>query len=338
MKKCLRLFSGQIFLLILAIYINHSCQHEPVDISYLNTICFEALVLPIFQNSCGISGCHAMTGSAEEQVFVDYSSIMRVVVPFDPRGSSAYNVLISTGEHHMPPGHALAVESRTLIRIWIEQGAENTRCPDITDGGANGSNGSDTTGTLAVCFERDILPVLASSCGIAGCHDAITATGEKILTNYASIAGNPDLVRPYQPLESNLIKVVKLLRNDEDAMPPSPYDPLSQTQIDSIYNWIAKGALDEDCRYLCDTVDPVSYSGDIVPIIQNNCLGCHSGASPEGGISLESYSNVLTVANNGKLMPAVNRTGPSPMPPAFSLSGCLIRIIEMWITEGALNN
>ena len=69
----------------------------------------------------------------------------------------------------------------------------------------------------------------------------------------------------------------------------------------------------------CST-DDMSYQTDIFPIINNNCLVCHSAASNFGGITLESYDFLKSYVNNGQLIGVINHeSGFSPMPKNLSL-------------------
>lgn len=104
-----------------------SCTHEPAGIEDLDTVCFDTQILPILQTSCGISGCH--DGSGEESRINDYNSVKDIVVSGDPHGSKLYQVITSiNGENLMPPKQPLSKEQRTLIQIWIAQGAQNKIC------------------------------------------------------------------------------------------------------------------------------------------------------------------------------------------------------------------
>lgn len=89
----------------------------------------------------------------------------------------------------------------------------------------------------------------------------------------------------------------------------------------------------------CNT-DNVSFSATITPLINNNCVSCHSGGSPSGDISLSNYSEISAVANSGKLMGAISHeAGFSAMPQGSSkLSDCSISQVEAWIAQGLLNN
>ena len=89
----------------------------------------------------------------------------------------------------------------------------------------------------------------------------------------------------------------------------------------------------------CDTSD-VSYATDIQPIFEANCFTCHSEAAALGGVVLEGYDNVQVVANDGRLLGAVNHeSGFTPMPQdAPQLGDCNLAMINAWVNAGALNN
>ena len=305
-----------------------SCVHESNEIAMLDEVCFEADILPIFQTSCAISGCHDNSGGESEYIFNSFEGIQQAVVPGNPKASPAYKSLVNkwSGEDMMPPNQPLSEENRTLIRVWISQGARRTSCVPID---------SATYSNPKACFQRDIIPVLLSSCAISGCHDAITAEEEFKFIDYPNVLR---AVSAYNPTNSKLYEVIT--RTDlEDRMPPPPYNALPEQQIDSIYSWIKNGAMNEFCGEPCDTVSEISFASHIWPIINTNCKGCHSGASPSGGINLLNYADVNSVASVGKLVGAVQRKSPFfPMPPSGSLSLCKVRQIEMWVQNGFLNN
>lgn len=89
----------------------------------------------------------------------------------------------------------------------------------------------------------------------------------------------------------------------------------------------------------CDTA-VVTYSGSVVPVLLSNCISCHSGSAPSGGISLATYAAVKTQVDNGKLWGSVSHTsGFSPMPKnASKLNTCSLAKIKKWIDAGAPNN
>ena len=89
----------------------------------------------------------------------------------------------------------------------------------------------------------------------------------------------------------------------------------------------------------CDTT-AVTYTTVIKPIMDAHCAtsGCHLGATYTG-YDLSGYTGIANLANNGKLVAAIEHTGPNPMPQgAPKLDDCTISKIKIWINAGALNN
>jgi hypothetical protein len=119
-----------------------SCSHD-AKIKDMPAICFEGDVLPIFTNSCAISGCHDGRGESG-MALNNYTEISRTVVPGNPISSSSYKAIIATwGENKMPPDQPLSLENRTIIRLWIQQGAMLTTCPGNTGSGAGVKTGTN---------------------------------------------------------------------------------------------------------------------------------------------------------------------------------------------------
>lgn len=89
----------------------------------------------------------------------------------------------------------------------------------------------------------------------------------------------------------------------------------------------------------CNT-DGVSYSGDVLPLLENRCFKCHADAIRLGNIVLEGYDNVKLLVDSGRLLGAVRHdTGFSPMPQnEGQLPECDIALIADWINVGAPNN
>ena len=304
-----------------------SCKHDAILSDNIPEICFEREVLPVYQNSCGMTGCHNGSGESGYSL-TDYFGISHSVVAGKPYESPSYKAIIRrSGEGRMPPDRPVPLENRTIIRLWIEQGARLTSCLDTT------SQPPEYVNPRA-CFSRDILPILVSSCATSGCHDAATHKEGYIFQGYTSTL---KAVSPGNPAGSKLYEVISR-PGGEDIMPPAPMNRLSSAAIDSIAAWIRYGALDEFCGEVCDTVNPVTYSGTIWPVVQTYCTGCHSGTTPSGGIRLESYSNLSAVAASGTLMNSLRGNGVPKMPPAGNLSTCKIRQFEIWISNGYPNN
>jgi hypothetical protein len=92
---------------------------------------------------------------------------------------------------------------------------------------------------------------------------------------------------------------------------------------------------------VCDTVN-MKYSTDIVPILQNNCYGCHGNGNTagSGGILLEGYSNIQPYALNGMLYGNVSHSpGYVGMPYELpKMDDCTINKILDWTLQGSPNN
>ena len=185
-----------------------------------------------------------------------------------------------------------------------------------------------------VYFVNDILPIFNSSCAMSGCHDASSNQDGYTLNSYQGImegikAGNPGDSEIFEKITDN--------DPDDKMPPPSSGISLTQAQIDLIYNWIAQGAPYNECTQTsnCDTAN-VTYSGTIAPILQANCVGCHSA----GSVLLNSHAGVATVALNGRLMGALNHANgylamPSGQP---QLDACTLQSFQAWVNAGAPNN
>ncbi|MGA2405315.1 MAG: c-type cytochrome domain-containing protein [Bacteroidales bacterium] len=302
-----------------------SCTHL-TDIANIPEICFTGDVLPIFINNCAISGCHDGGGRESRMALNNYADISQAVVPGNPNGSRLYQAIITKWGNMMPPKQPLSEQNRTIIRLWIEQGAAQTVCTDTTHTG--GSH------VARACFTRDILPVIVSYCATTGCHDAASHKEGYNYTTYTNIINS---VTPGNPGASRLYTVITS-SGEESKMPPLNSPQLSTAQIDSIGKWISYGALNETCGEVCDTINPVTFSGTIWPLMQTSCTGCHTGASPGGGIALANYANVQAVAANGSLINSLTGTGVPKMPLNGAFSTCQIREFEIWVNNGSLNN
>lgn len=205
----------------------------------------------------------------------------------------------------------------------------------------NSGNGTDTTGnnnnggsdtSSVVCFEADVLPIFQSSCAKSGCHDPSSHTEGYVLNSFKNITKKG--IVPGNPNSSKLFEVIV---NGE--MPPAGEPPLTADQVATIKQWIIEGAQNTTNCSGCDT-SVYTYSGAVKPIMQNNCVACHSASLKNGGVDLSTYAGVKAVAANGKLIGTITHaSGYSPMPQgAAMLSDCNITQIQKWIDAGTPNN
>ena len=91
----------------------------------------------------------------------------------------------------------------------------------------------------------------------------------------------------------------------------------------------------------------VSFTNDIMPIIQSRCINCHGGDRTEEGLDLSTYASLIAGSDNGAVITqgdAANsllvelvaahkmpKRGPKLTPPQ-------IQLITDWVNQGALDN
>lgn len=82
----------------------------------------------------------------------------------------------------------------------------------------------------------------------------------------------------------------------------------------------------------CDTIN-INFEKSIMPILQANCIACHSAAQSSGGVDLSSYAKILPYISNGKLYGSImHLPGYQPMPSISSqLSKCDLVTIKKWL-------
>lgn len=213
------------------------------------------------------------------------------------------------------------------------------------NGGGGNGNGNGGGGNTNPCdpskvyFVNDVLPIFLANCAYSGCHDAGTAADGVILDNYFNIISTGGIIVGNAHSSEVYEKITET--DPEDIMPPAPKNKLSESQIATIARWINDGAQNTECNSgnTCDTVN-VGFQKNVLPILNNNCIGCHSGTSPSGGISLQNYTEVKKYVNDGSLLGSIKREpGWSAMPKnRAKMSDCNIRQIEIWVNAGAPNN
>ncbi|MBN2172620.1 MAG: cytochrome c [Bacteroidales bacterium] len=291
-----------------------------------SNVTYPGTVFPILQQNC--ITCHSQPIPAGGLDFNDYENVAFVAQSGQLMGAIRQLPPYTPMPENGPP---LTDCEIGLIQKWINDTTFNT--------GSGGISCDPDT----IYFQNDVLPLLQSSCGIAGCHDQQSAQDGVVLTSYLSVMQTAGVV-PFDPQESEIYEVIT--ENDpDDRMPPPPAAPLNSDQIQIIYKWIAQGALNNYCdQEDCDSVN-VIFSETVFPIIQNKCYGCHSGSNPSGGISLTNYNQVkaqasIPVGSPGSLLGAITwANGNTPMPQnGNQLSECNIAQIRNWIDDGMPDN
>jgi hypothetical protein len=190
-----------------------------------------------------------------------------------------------------------------------------------------------------IYYERDIAPILNANCATSKCHDASTAKHGVDLSSYSQVIKTGEVI-PFNANGSELVEV--LSESGEDQMPPPPLSQLPNSVKSIFSKWINQGAYNFECsdaNQVCDTLS-MSYIVDVLPILTANCIGCHSGSNPEGGLDFSNYSNIKSEIDKGKFMGSIEHSyGYVTMPyNSAKLAPCKISKIRHWVNEGALDN
>jgi uncharacterized membrane protein len=84
----------------------------------------------------------------------------------------------------------------------------------------------------------------------------------------------------------------------------------------------------------CDTI---TWTKHIKKIVETKCStapGCHTGAAPSGGVSLDTYAQVKNQADNGRIKARVIDGIPSFMPQGGQLPQNEKDLIACWLGNG----
>ena len=196
---------------------------------------------------------------------------------------------------------------------------------------------SDVCYEDTVYFQKDILPMLSSTCGTAGCHNIGTAKKGVVLIDYLSVMRTGG-INPGNPASSDIYEAVN---GSDERMPPSPKPQWTDLQKNLLLTWISQGAKNNKCLNLpyCDTTN-ITYTASVLPIFEKYCYPCHSGPNPSYYLDLSNFAQLSAFIENGVLVGAINREpGYYPMPKGSDpLTRCEIRTIEIWIENGTPTN
>jgi uncharacterized membrane protein len=184
----------------------------------------------------------------------------------------------------------------------------------------------------SILFDSQVQPVITSNCAMSGCHNG---ANEFSLQTYAEIR---NWVEPGKPNKSKLYEAITTNAPAGEIMPPDPRPRLTNNQVNIIQLWIMEGAHNTSSANYCDSVH-VNFSGTIRTIVENNCLGCHSGAFPAAGLNLTEYENLKEAfIARSALDHILGQNGFSLMPPTGMLQSCNIAQIKKWINDGLPQN
>jgi uncharacterized membrane protein len=106
------------------------------------------------------------------------------------------------------------------------------------------SSGRDPGTNASSVYESKVRPILIAKC--YQCHGSEKQkAGYRLdLRDAALKGGESELVaiKPGEPLQSNLVRLITLPNDHDDAMPPSGKEPLTPEEVMTILHWIQNGA------------------------------------------------------------------------------------------------
>jgi formylglycine-generating enzyme required for sulfatase activity len=202
-----------------------------------------------------------------------------------------------------------------------------------------------------VDFDAEIRPIIEAAC--LHCHNAANPEGElRLDTLAAAIADDvhAGAIVPGDPEASPFYVRTVLPADDELVMPPDGR-PLAESQTARLRAWIAEGAAwPADAKL---EVQPrIDFVDHVQPILEMNCLSCHSGEEPEGDFDLTTREAALT---SGASPPSIVATKPEEsslyrltqlpaddadlMPPKDQggpLAKDSVEMLRLWIAQGAI--
>ena len=85
------------------------------------------------------------------------------------------------------------------------------------------------------------------------------------------------------------------------------------------------------------TADKPTYTTNIKPIIDNNCVSCHSPGGENSNVPLQTYDQVKAKASVIKVRIEKPSGDPQVMPKGGKLSQANIDLINKWIANGMPN-
>jgi uncharacterized membrane protein len=91
----------------------------------------------------------------------------------------------------------------------------------------------------------------------------------------------------------------------------------------------------------------VSFSKDVLPVIQNRCVSCHGGDRTSKGLDMKTYESIIAGSENGPVLTAgdaanslvVQLVAAGKMPKrGTKMTQPEIQMLTDWINAGAKNN
>lgn len=175
-----------------------------------------------------------------------------------------------------------------------------------------------------VSFTKEIAPLINEKC--IGCHGASMQCGNLRLDTFAGwVKGGKSgpLLTVGNPKQSLIL--FRMGTPDKAIRMPKDEEPIDREKLITMANWITQGAnfdgesqevvlsklrtkKDADEQEASIVIakpkgnETVSFTKDIAPFMANLCVGCHSGNNPRGGLSLETFYDMMKGGVSGHVV------------------------------------
>lgn len=125
-KKIYGFLAGFTFLVLMGCYKDRTVYFD-TGAEITRPVSFASDIVPIFNKSCNISGCHSPGGKTPDLSIVNaYASLSNggYVNTSDPQSSVMYLWMTGKKATQMPVG-GINKDYNALVLAWIKQGAQN---------------------------------------------------------------------------------------------------------------------------------------------------------------------------------------------------------------------
>ncbi len=203
----------------------------------------------------------------------------------------------------------------------------------------------------AVDFEKEIKPIIEAAC--LSCHCEENAEADlRLDTLEAALAKGErgPAITPRDPNNSSFYTRMVLPADHEQIMPPDG-PPLDQSQTSRVRKWIEEGAAWPKTAKL-EVRPRIDFVEQVQPILEINCVSCHSGKEPDGDFDLTTFNAALESGTSPPSIVAfapdqsplytltiVERDDATLMPPAEQggpLKKDETETLRQWIAQGAI--
>ncbi|MYC68777.1 MAG: DUF1553 domain-containing protein [Acidobacteriia bacterium] len=208
---------------------------------------------------------------------------------------------------------------------------------------AAATSGAATADDVPI-FEKDVQPILSTYC--LTCHGKSSPEqGVDLRTARTVLRGgfNGPVVRRGSPDESLLYQKVS-----QGKMPPKAFkSQVPEANVETIRRWIEAGARSERGDGLPEQarLQIARFEREIQPLLNERCVSCHGGNSPQSGLDLNTLASTLRGGQNGPVVlegfseksVLVRQLVNGVMPPegaSAPLNDAEIELIRDWIDEG----